>query len=691
MSEIPILRDLVLVIAICLIAFYPLRRLGIPAFVAFILAGVIVGPGALNIIENPRSIQIMAEIGIIFLLFAIGLRFSLQEFFHLRWMVLGAGSLQVGLTILATAIITRLAGLPPPQAIFLGFLVAQSSTTVILKIIDAHGETSSPHARLMLSVCIFQDLAVIPLMLLIPVLGSAEHISWLAAMLTLLKSLAMVVLIIFVARFVIPWLLEHIAATRNREIFTFTAILIALGTAYLSEQAGLSLALGAFVAGLVISESSYSHQVLAEIGAIRDALASLFFVSIGMLFNPQTWIAHPLLSAGMVAGVIGLKTLIVVAIALLLGLGPRVAVLAGLGLAQIGEFSFVLVGAARPYNLLEPIAYQQFLSVLVVTMTLTPLAELAAPAMSDKLLWASRWLPRWPRTTQAGARRRWPVWLRPLFRQKQVHPAGIPSVEQPSPQQLTRHVIIVGYGVNGRNVARVLRQMQVRFVVLELNPVTVRSIRKQDEPVIYGDATQHEILDRARIADARVLIVAIPDPRAARQIVAVARSMHPDLTIIVRTRYVAEVDKLEELGASVVVPEEFETSIALVARVMAIYGASEKMIEQQEEMLRSEHYEALRAEAPRALRSPALREMLARADFAEVTLPADSPLVGQTLQKVDLRGQTGASVMGISRGQQIIGTPHPDFQLQAGDVIGILGGSDEVAAAQNYLLHGRKA
>lgn len=675
MSEIPILRDLVLVIAICLIAMYGLRRIGIPAFVAFILVGILVGPGGLNVIEDDRSIQIMAQIGVIFLLFTIGLRFSLQEFFQLRWLVLGAGTLQVGLTIVIAAILAWLAGQSTPRAIFLGFLVAQSSTTVILKIIESRGETSSLHARFMLSVSIFQDLAAVPLMLLVPVLGSAGQASWTDAALTLLKSFLLVIAIIVAARFIIPRILERVAATRNRETFTFAAILVVLGTAYLSDQAGLSLALGAFLAGLVISESPYSHQVLAEVGAIRDALSSLFFVSIGMLLDPRIWAAEPLRSAGLVAGVIGLKTAIVVGIALLFGMGPRIALLAGLGLAQVGEFSFILVHAGAPYGLLGPAEYRQFVSVLVMTMMLTPLAAMAGPTLSERFLEARRRARRWFRRPAAPA---------PDTLAAQTSPPA----SEPSPGPLARHVIIVGYGINGRNTAHVLREMKVRFVVVELNPATVRAIRQQGEPVVFGDATQQEILEQAGIDQARALIVAIPEPRPARQIVAIARGIRPDLTIIVRTRYIAEVDRLRQLGANDVVPEEFETSIALVGRVMAIYGASEKMIEQQEELLRSQHYEALRADAPRALRSPALREMLAKADFAEVTLAEGSPSAGRTLKDLDLRSRTGASVMGISRGRQIIGNPGPDFQLQVGDVVGILGSSEEVSAAREYLVSG---
>jgi CPA2 family monovalent cation:H+ antiporter-2 len=677
MSEVPILKDLVLVIAVCLIAVYALRRAGIPPFVAFIAAGVLVGPGGLNIIDDIPTIDIMAQIGVIFLLFAIGLRFSLEDFFRMRWLVLGAGSLQVSLTILATALIAWATGVHTPRAIFFGFLVAQSSTTVILKIVESRGEVESPHARFMLSVSIFQDLAAIPLMLLLPVLGRAEEVTWLDAVFTLAKSFAMVIIIIVAARSIIPWVIEKVVHTRSREIFTFTAILIALGTAYLSEQAGLSLALGAFVAGLVISESQYSHQVLAEIGALRDALASLFFVSIGMLFDPRTWLAAPLLSGGLVGGVILLKAVIVVGIALLFGFGGRIAVLAALGLAQVGEFSYILVYAARPYGFLEGDDYQQFLSISVMTMTLAPLAVMAAPAVSQRL-------QQWRRQARAAWRaRRWKV---PRSISGRPRPLAAPPPEAPPP--LARHVLIVGYGVNGRNVARVLRRMRVKFVVLELNPLTVRSIRRQEESVIYGDATQAEILEKAGIQTARVLIVAIADARAARQVVAIARSLKRDLTIIVRTRFVAEVEKLRELGADFVVPEEFETSIALVARVMAIYGASEQMIEQQEEMLRSEHYEALREDAPRALRSPALREMLAHADFAEITLPADSPSVGQPIRTLDLRGRTGASIMGISRDRAIIGNPGPDFILEAGDVVGVLGTSAEVAAAKEYLVRG---
>ncbi len=676
--ELPILNELVVVLTACLVSVYVLRKIRVPAVVAYLLTGVVVGPGVLNLIGDIPTIETIAQIGLVFLLFAVGLRFSLEELWRLRWLVLGAGSLQVVLTILATAAIARFAGLSLPISIFLGFLVVQSSTTVMLKVAEERGEIDTPQARLMLSVSIFQDLGVIPLMLLVPVLGQAEDLSYAAAGWTLLTSALAVALIIVAARFLIPWVMERVAQTRNREMFTFTALLIALGTAYFAERIGLSLSLGALVAGIVISESEYSHQILAEVGPVRDALSSLFFVSIGMLLDPRLWIEQPLLSIGLVVGTIVLKAVIVIAIALVFRQGLRVAILGAVALAQVGEFAFVLVQAGQPLGLLPGELYQEFLLVSVATMALAPLGMALAPQLAIRAQQGLRLLRLW--------RRRGLVLPRGAGRSKVAAPAR-PDVGEHA-ADLVRHVIIVGYGVNGRNVARVLRQMKVRFTVIELNPVTVRSIRQQGEPVVYGDATQQEILYRAGILDARVLLIAIPDPRAARRVVVIARSLAPKLTIVVRTRFVAEVEKLRQLGADDVVPEEFETSIALVGRLMAIYGASERMIERQEDLLRREQYEFLRVEEARPVRRPALREMLAHADFAEFALPADSPAVGRTLRDLDLRGRTGASVMGISRGQKIIGNPGPDFELQAGDVLGVLGSAEEVATAQRYLLQG---
>lgn len=694
MHRLAILEQLVLVLSACLVGVYLLRKVRVPAVVAFLLTGIVLGPGALNLVQDRDTIEVMAQVGLVFLLFSIGLRFSLEELWQLRWLVLGAGALQVAATLGATAILARLAGIEPPQAIFLGFLLASSSTAIVLRVLEEHGEGPTPHGRLMLGVLIFQDLAIIPMMLLVPVLAQAEQVSYATAAWTLAKSAFAVALIITAARFLIPWIMERIVRTRSRELFTFTAVLVVLGTAYFAERIGLSLALGALLAGIVISESQYSHQVLAEVAPLRDALSSLFFISIGLLLDPGIWLEHPWLSLGLVAGTLLLKALIVIAIALLFGQGIRVAVLAGLGLAQVGEFSFVLAQTGLPMGLLDgaggaaatasqaPLptpSYQLFLTVSVLTMALTPLVMMFSPAISERVQTSQRLLRAWRRGHRKGS---WPAGLRPAA-------AAAPKAAEPAGETLTRHVIIVGYGVNGRNVARVMRQMRVRFVVVELNPVTIRSLREQGEPVIYGDATQQEILLRAGVLDARVLLVAIPDPRAARQIVSIARGMTRNLTIVVRTRFVAEVDKLHELGASEVVPEEFETSIAMVGRVMAIYGASERMIEQQEELLRGEHYQALRTEEVRAIRSPALREMLAKADFAEITLAPHAPAVGATIKALDLRGRTGASIMGISRGKQIISNPGSDFTLEAGDAVGVLGSPEEVAAAREYLLGGK--
>ncbi|MGH7162611.1 MAG: cation:proton antiporter, partial [Planctomycetota bacterium] len=388
------MRDLVLVMAVSLAAVYLLRRLKIPAVVGFLVAGVLIGPGGLALVSDRLRIEAMAEAGVIFLLFTIGLRFSLGELARMKGVVFGAGALQVLLTAGAAAGIASAAGVGVSRGIFLGFLLAMSSTAIVMKLLEDKGETATPHGRFSLGVLIFQDLAVVPLMLLTPMLAPGGSVSWIDGALALFKSLGLVGLILVGARVVFPRFLERIVRTRSREVFTLATLLAALGTAYLAGLMGISTALGAFLAGIVISESDYSAQILSDVLPLRDVFSSLFFVSIGMLVDPRAWAGdavHVLLLAALV---VLLKALATGAVALLFGFGARVAVVAGIALAQVGEFSFILAEAGAELGLLDPATRQHFLSVCVLSMAVTPFGMLLSPALASRLP-RLRWMERY--------------------------------------------------------------------------------------------------------------------------------------------------------------------------------------------------------------------------------------------------------------------------------------------------------
>lgn len=562
MHDLPILRELLIVLAVSLVVVFAVRPLRIPPTVGFLLAGVALGPGLLGLVKDRHAIEILAEIGVVLLLFTIGIKLSIRDLARLGAAALGAGALQVAATIAATAGAAVAFGVSPRPALFLGCLIALSSTAVVLRLLEDRGEGAAPHGRLALGILVFQDLAIVPMMLFLPLLDLNTTATWGEALLAMARSIGLLVVILGAAFVVLPWLFERVVRTRSQELFTLTVLTAVLGIAYLFSASGLSLALGAFLAGIVVSESRYAGQILSDVVPFRDALGSLFFVSVGMLFQPDPWLAAPFTMVALVTGLLVLKAAVVFTAVLVLGFGLRSAILTGLALAQVGEFSFVLAATGGRYGLLGADSFQRFLSVAVISMALTPLLLALAPIL-------------------AGLARR----LRPAAAAEPAATDGKPVED---------HVIIVGAGVAGRNVARALRLLHAPHLFLELNPFTVRRMQEDGERSIYGDATKRMVLAKAGIASAHTMVVTIPDPAAVRQIVAVARSLNPRVQLIVRTRFVREVDKLHDLGADAVVAEEFVTAIDLVARVLATYGCSEQEIQREVDRLREDHYSALR-------------------------------------------------------------------------------------------------
>lgn len=668
MPDTAILQQLVIVLGAALLAIYFLQKIKIPPIVGYLLAGILIGPGGLSLVKDPHIIEIMAEIGVIFLLFIIGLNFSLSEIARMKNYVFIAGSLQVALTILATVLITTAAvGLDLRQAIFWGFLIAMSSTAIVVRSIEYSGESRSLHGQLMIGILIFQDLAVIPIMLMVAFLGNQGGLSWTGLAFSLAKSIAMVLALIASAHYLIPWILEKVVRSRSREVFTLTTIIVVLGTAFFAGQAGLSLAIGAFLAGIIVSDSNYSHQILSEISPLRDIFSGLFFVSIGMLVNPRLWMEQPLLSLGLGGSVILLKALLVAILTLFAGLGIRVGVLAGLGLAQIGEFSFIIAGAGIALGLMPDPMYQLFLSISVLTMAVTPLLMMLSGKLaghSGRLSFLQRLFPG---SDSSG----------------NIKVSG--NAAHPREEVIKDHAIIIGYGVGGRNVGRVLEQIDVKYFIVELNPRQVRALQAQDEAVIYGDAVRREVLLAAGIECAKALIVTIPDPPSARQIVALARRLNTGVDIIVRTRFVSEVDELYRLGANQVIAEEYQASLELASATMRSFDISDRIIARAREAMKQNRYNLLRVENAQSEILTAVSAIFSNASVEEISIGERVQADGKDLRSLDIRGATGAMVIAIERGGEIIANPGPDFKLGRGDKVFLFGKSNQIASARSLL------
>ncbi|HEY5593733.1 MAG TPA: cation:proton antiporter [Nitrospiria bacterium] len=569
MPQTEFVRDLVVIFGLSVAVVLVFHRLRLPSIVGFLIAGGLVGPYGLNLIDDLERVEVLAEVGVVLLLFTIGLEFSLARLARIRAFAIGGGALQVGLTIALTAFVGFFLFRTSVQSgVFWGFLAALSSTAIVLKILMERGELDSPHGRLALAILIFQDLIVVPMMMVLPLLSGNVREGSVDILLTLARSLAFIGAVLVASRWLVPRALALVVRARSRELFVITVLLICAGIAWLAEVNGLSLALGAFIAGLVISESEYSHQALADIMPFRDSFNSLFFVSIGMLLDVRLFVSAFPLVLLLAAAVLLMKGAVAAGVTLAMGYPVRVAILVGLSLPQVGEFSFVLAQAGQDIGLLTQPGYQFFLVISILTMIAAPFLIQIGPRLSRRVESLGR-LAGWRR------RRR--------------------SVElSPSAPVLQGHVIIAGYGLNGRNLARVLREGNIPYVILDLHGEAVRRGRAHGEPLFFGDVTQSEVLRHVRIKDARVLVVAVSDPFAVRRAVRVARQANPHIHIVVRTRYVKEVDDLLRLGANEVVPEEFETSLEIFDLVLRQYDVPQRDIAKKQEEIRREGYALLR-------------------------------------------------------------------------------------------------
>lgn len=646
------LGQLVTVIVLSLVTVLVLRRIKMPAVAGYLVAGLAFGPNALGLVSDSESTEAMAEIGILFLLFTTGLKFSIGELFEMRRWVFGAGVIQVAVTILLATAVGPLAGISPRVALLLGCLAAFSSTSVVAKLLEDRGELNAPHGRFSVSLLLLQDLAVVPTILLMPLLAGREG-TLTATLWGGVQALATLAGVLIAARFLYPWIMDRVVSTRSRELFTLTSVAAALGAAFLVGETGASLELGAFLAGIVVSETCYGRETLEAVTPLRDVFSSLFFVSIGMLVSPTVWFNEPWPTVGLLVGVVIGKAALVGGLALLFGLTFDAALLAGLGLAQLGEFSFIAARHAVSYGLLDEHWYSAVLSVTVLSMALTPLTMLTMPPLVARF------------------RRR------PMAPEEPLEDVG----------DVAGHVIIVGFGIQGRNVARVLDQIEVPYVVIEMNPLTVREQRALGLRIVFGDAGREHVLRHVGVTRARVLVSTVPDPADSRQIVSEARRLNPDLFIIARTRYLGDVEALTSLGADRVVPEEFETAIEMVGLVMEAYGVPQRAIEREQDFIRRGQYGLLRAASSERGRGPSLRSLLTNADVEEVTLAPDSRAVGNTVRGLELRASTGVTLLGIERAGELLPNPPPDTPLLAGDTLLLFGSGEDLTRAKRLLGH----
>lgn len=665
MTDHSVLGNLLVIFSVSIAVVFLFHQFRLPSIAGFLVAGALIGPHGLNLIGDIGTVQVLAEIGVVLLLFTIGIEFSLVQLASLRRLLFVAGPIQVGSVLLVAWLGNMSVGLSWQEGIFWGFLLSLSSTAIVLKALADRGDSDSIHGRTTIGILIFQDLAVVPMMLLTPILASRVEGSAVSILSTLAKSVLVVGLIIAAAWYAVPKLLEHIVRSRSRELFLLTIIVLCLGIAWLTSLGGLSLALGAFIAGLVISESEYSHQAMADVLPFRDSFNSLFFVSIGILMNWRVLIDQTVLVFGLLLLILLVKFIAGAAAALAMSIPPRSAFMVGVALAQVGEFSFLLAQQGQESGLLRGDSYQVFLSVSVLSMIVTPFLMQWSPVLARRVEAVQR-LRHWlPTRTEAHVLR-----------------------TEGSHIRLKDHVIIVGYGLNGRNLARVLSETEIPHLALDLDGDTVRRESRHGVPIYYGDATNPNVLRHVRIEDAKVLVVAISDPFITRRAVQVAKVLNPKVRVVVRTRYLRELEELHDIGADDVVPEEFETSIEIFALVLRTYNLPQDFITMKAEQVRREGYALLRRSELPELAHHLRGGTLTDAEVETCRIDDDSPAVGKTLADLTIRPMTGASVIALTRNGVTESNPALKTKLQPGDILVLLGSRLQIRRAMSLLLSG---
>jgi CPA2 family monovalent cation:H+ antiporter-2 len=650
------LYELVLLLALTAAGLALFERLKLPAIAGFLVVGAIAGPGMLGLVSDPERVRSLAELGVIFLLFEIGLELPVERMREMGRTALVAGGSQVVITTGVVALCSFGLGLSPQSALVLGGLVAMSSTALVMRLLSDEGQLDAPHGQLAVSVLIFQDLSIVPLLLAIPFLSGAADGGAQAMVLSVVRMLGALVVVVFIVRIGVPRILNRVAEARSPDLFSLLALLIVLGSAFLAEELGLTLAVGAFLAGVAATSSPYAHQLFSEVVPLRGVVLGIFFTAIGMLFEPSALVQDtPLIALYLVTTLLLKTTVVAAANTLVLGQSLRIGLLAGMALSQTGEFSFVLAEAASQAGLLSERLYQVVLAGSMISLLATPFVVRAAPRIADRI-----------------AR---------IIEGDDGDERGLAQEEEETPRE---QVVVIGYGPAGQTLTRLLRAIDVPYVVMDANAQSVRRARSHEGRILFGDATRPTVLRRLGVAHAKLVVVAISDPLATRRIVTRIRLITQTTPILARTRYVREVDLLEAAGASTVVAEEFEGSIEVVARSLDLFKVPTGAISRFTEALREEGYGAIRSPAALPM-DPWLVELLEDVGTEWLNVPDDFPSE-LTLADLDVRARTGCSVLAVEHGGTSVTNPEAACELHEGDRLLVLGDQQNLGRLVELLL-----
>ncbi|MFZ6051400.1 cation:proton antiporter domain-containing protein [Halocola ammonii] len=653
--EIPLLKDIVILLGLSIAVIFIFQKLKLPSILGFLATGVLFGPSALGFIEATHEIEILSEIGIILLLFIIGLEFSLAELSRIKKVVFLGGASQVLLTTGLVYLVMLALDMNHNQAVFYGFLVSMSSTAIVLSILQKQGMMNSPHGKIALGILIFQDIIVVPMMLLTPMLAGESGNLWKEVGILAVKVVAVIAITLISSRYLVPRLLKAIVGTKSRELFIISIVVICFAVAWGTSQIGLSLSLGAFLAGLIISESEYSHQATGLIIPFREIFSSFFFVSIGMLLDVTFFVENIAWVLLLTIGVFVLKFVILFISSGILKFPIRTNLMNGFTLFQVGEFAFILAAVGMNYDLLGDEPYQYFLSMSILTMALTPFVINFSDKATNKML--TRGILKNGRKASPSAAK--------VADEKDDH------------EELTDHLLIIGYGLNGQHLADIAKEAEIPCAIVDINSQNVEVGRQKGHKVFFGDASNPYILDQLHIHRARVAVVAISDPPATKKVITSMRTICNTVHILVRSRFLSETETFLKLGASEVISEEFETSVEIFTRVLHQFLVPEENVHNYVQAVRKENYKMLRPYFAQNvnLGLPSWQDLKVVSLKIETS---DESIVGLPLSEAKLRNRFGISVMAIYRDEEAHTIVDPTFELRTHDLVYIFGSPESV-------------
>lgn len=654
--ELNVLKDIVIIFALSTAVNFIFTKIRIPTIIGYMLTGIIAGPHLLAIIKQPHEIELMAEIGVVLLLFTIGIEFSLNHLLKIRKIVFLGGFMQLILTAAAVLFAARIYGAGKTESLFIGFLTALSSTAVVLKLLQERSELSSNYGRTVLGILIFQDIVLVPLLLLTPVLGGEASLHGTELAVLLLKAVVIIGLVYIGNRWLMPKLLHLIAMTKNQELFLMSILLICLSVAMLTSKLGMSLAFGAFLAGLMISESGYSHNAFGHLIPFKDTFSSFFFVSIGMMLDLQFVYQNLPIVLGTVVLVIVIKTIIAGGTAFVLGHTFRGTVMVGVALSQVGEFSFILAKEGMDYRIMSDFYFHLFLAVAVITMSVSPFLIMISRPLANVLL-------------------KLPI---PKRMVEGIFP--LPQIDLP---EFKNHIVLVGKDSRSLNLAKMARYMNLPYVAIAFDPATARQRQQKGDTIIYGDAVNEPILIKAHVDTADIIVVSIGNLITAMSVIEKVRNLNKHGYIIVRTKYVDDIEELYRIGADQVIPEEFETAIEIFERILRKKLAPQHDIINAIARIREENYGIFREEKKPT--SDSLLKELPNIEISAFKIGEDSPLAGQNLIEMQFRNTYKVTLVAVLRNGILIEHPDPHIAFNFGDIIYIMGKPDQIADAVERL------